>query len=161
MMRMLSDVKASLEASYKELGTWRLVGEEHGISAAIAWQIVHKNFKPRSTELRTALGLGDLSHHHIDCPECGASINYDVAQSPCPYCNEAYIITGSHFDHIVPRIRGGTDDDWNLVQCCQECNLVKHDRTPWEWLGENWLPPDGQELQFAYAYAFRKETLNA
>lgn len=39
----------------------------------------------------------------------------------CVYCgNDA---TG--FDHIVPISRGGTDDDSNLVLCCQRCNSAK------------------------------------
>jgi 5-methylcytosine-specific restriction endonuclease McrA len=33
-----------------------------------------------------------------------------------------------NFDHIVPKVRGGSDDDWNMVVACAYCNQRKHDR---------------------------------
>lgn len=32
-------------------------------------------------------------------------------------------------DHILPRSKGGTDQSWNLVDCCHVCNLYKADYT--------------------------------
>jgi HNH endonuclease len=31
-------------------------------------------------------------------------------------------------DHIVPRSKGGTDDDWNLRAACGPCNFGRRDR---------------------------------
>lgn len=33
-----------------------------------------------------------------------------------------------HIDHIIPKRLNGTDDDWNLRQLCQNCNLSKGGR---------------------------------
>jgi hypothetical protein len=37
-------------------------------------------------------------------------------------------------DHLVPSSRGGSNDDANLVGCCNVCNRAKADRTPEEWI---------------------------
>jgi len=38
-------------------------------------------------------------------------------------------------DHVLPRVRGGTSDESNLVWCCWECNSSKHKRLfPFEWV---------------------------
>jgi 5-methylcytosine-specific restriction endonuclease McrA len=42
----------------------------------------------------------------------------------CAYCG-AWADT---VDHIVPKNRGGTDVESNLVACCRKCNCSKQDR---------------------------------
>jgi len=32
-------------------------------------------------------------------------------------------------DHIVPKSKGGTDDEWNLECLCRKCNSAKHNKT--------------------------------
>jgi len=32
-----------------------------------------------------------------------------------------------HIDHIIPRSKGGTDEPFNLITSCVECNLGKTD----------------------------------
>lgn len=39
-----------------------------------------------------------------------------------------------HRDHVIPRSRGGSDDESNIVIACASCNSAKGDRTPEEWL---------------------------
>lgn len=36
-------------------------------------------------------------------------------------------------DHIVPRVRGGTDHEFNLVASCLDCNNTKGNLMPDEW----------------------------
>ena len=50
----------------------------------------------------------------------------------CRYCGETEDLT---CDHIVPLVRGGTNDDENLAAACRRCNSSKGDKTPAEWLG--------------------------
>ena len=51
----------------------------------------------------------------------GASKVHMRLPSPpkCSYCKRKFRGAG---DHVVPKIRGGPDDDWNRVPVCQECN---------------------------------------
>jgi 5-methylcytosine-specific restriction endonuclease McrA len=42
----------------------------------------------------------------------------------CSYCGGVADTT----DHVIPRSRGGTDDDSNLVAACRPCNSRKKDR---------------------------------
>jgi hypothetical protein len=50
---------------------------------------------------------------------------------PCVYCGSIYADT---VDHVIPRSRGGTDDQANLVSACLECNTDKRALTLQEWL---------------------------
>lgn len=44
----------------------------------------------------------------------------------CFYCITAW---AEHVDHMHPRVRGGGNEDSNLIGACQPCNLRKKDRT--------------------------------
>lgn len=45
----------------------------------------------------------------------------------CQYCGRQAPQVVLHMDHIVPQAKGGTDEDWNLLTSCQECNGGKSD----------------------------------
>ena len=48
-----------------------------------------------------------------------------------------------HIDHIIPKSRGGSDDDSNLQLAHAQCNLAKSDRMPYELpLHRSALSPD-------------------
>ncbi|MBU3928160.1 MAG: HNH endonuclease [Bacteroidetes bacterium] len=34
------------------------------------------------------------------------------------------------YDHFIPTIAGGTNDQSNLVLCCHTCNQIKQKRIP-------------------------------
>lgn len=48
----------------------------------------------------------------------------------CFYCVEA---RATQIDHMHPRIRGGSNDDDNLIGACMPCNVRKKDRTVEEY----------------------------
>ena len=49
----------------------------------------------------------------------------------CQYCGDK---DGPfEADHVMPKSRGGTDDESNLLCACRTCNRSKKDRTPEEW----------------------------
>ena len=51
-------------------------------------------------------------------------------EGACVYCEESSSLV---IDHLLPRIRGGTDELNNLVLACRRCNSSKNNRTPYEW----------------------------
>lgn len=56
---------------------------------------------------------------------------YDRFQGRCAYCERKS--TKWHYDHIVPKSRGGSDEFDNLALACPQCNLSKYNKTPSEW----------------------------
>lgn len=44
-------------------------------------------------------------------------------------------------DHVVPKVKGGTDDMSNLVAACSECNTTKGAKTEtrMNWFNPDWL----------------------
>jgi len=57
---------------------------------------------------------------------------FDRDDYTCLYCGKPN--RKLHCDHIIPISKGGTNHPDNLVTACRTCNLVKHARTPEEWL---------------------------
>ncbi|MGI0073191.1 MAG: HNH endonuclease [Nitrosotalea sp.] len=41
-----------------------------------------------------------------------------------------------HWEHIIPRSKGGPDTIDNMAQACQRCNLSKSDKDLYEWYGK-------------------------
>ena len=61
----------------------------------------------------------------------------------CFYCDKKLPKPGTragratHFDHLVPQSRGGTDDLSNLRPCCKRCNTDKADMHYIDFLERN------------------------
>lgn len=53
------------------------------------------------------------------------------AGSRCGYClaRQEYVPWMLEVEHIVPKSKGGTDDEENLWLACHSCNLFKSDKT--------------------------------
>ena len=45
-----------------------------------------------------------------------------------------------HIDHKIPLVRGGMHAPWNLGITHGRCNLMKHTKTPWEYMPDRFLP---------------------
>lgn len=43
----------------------------------------------------------------------------------CRYCGKWLNYDQFTLDHVLPRIKGGTHEQYNLVVCCMECNQKK------------------------------------
>lgn len=55
-----------------------------------------------------------------------------TVKGTCAYC----FGPATERDHVIPRLRGGTDDPSNIVLACHRCNATKGNRTPDEWLAD-------------------------
>lgn len=69
--------------------------------------------------------------------QIGARLRFDVLRRcnfSCYYCGvPASLGTRQlHVDHVVPVVLGGTNDPWNLVAACWDCNLGKAHTAPSE-----------------------------
>lgn len=55
----------------------------------------------------------------------------EQARDVCEYCRYPQEFNSGRFavDHILPRVRGGTDDLTNLALSCRSCNERKQDAT--------------------------------
>lgn len=69
----------------------------------------------------------------------GARLRFDVLRRcnfSCYYCGvpAAFGLRALHVDHVIPVDLGGTNDPWNLVAACWDCNLGKTNTAPSEEL---------------------------
>jgi hypothetical protein len=51
----------------------------------------------------------------------------------CAYCGS---LENLHWEHIIPKSKGGPDTIDNMAQACQKCNLSKSDKDLYEWYGK-------------------------
>lgn len=42
----------------------------------------------------------------------------------CPDSSKIFPKNAATLDHIIPRSKGGTDEDYNLITCCNKCNTI-------------------------------------
>ena len=54
----------------------------------------------------------------------------------CSYCSRKVGRDKLTIDHYVPVSKGGTNDNNNLVLCCQQCNSSKGNKDATSWLEE-------------------------
>jgi len=54
-----------LVAEYEELGGYKPVAAQYGVSAAMIWQIINKAYVPKTYEMQKRLG------YIPSCPRCG------------------------------------------------------------------------------------------
>ena len=58
----------------------------------------------------------------------------EESEGICPYCLKRLVFGEIHIDHKHPLSRGGWNSRDNIVACCAECNLKKHDKTVREFV---------------------------
>lgn len=87
------------------------------------------------------------SHRRKSSGYISGTIRYEIlkrAKFRCELCGIGADKKALEVDHILPRVKGGTDDEVNLQCLCYSCNAMKRDR-------------DDEDLRgMADAYAVRK-----
>jgi HNH endonuclease len=66
----------------------------------------------------------------VSSPPLSAAVRARVwaaARHRCGYCQSAqrYVLGMLEIDHIIPKVRGGTDEEANLWLACRMCNSFK------------------------------------
>ena len=64
----------------------------------------------------------------------------------CPYCLKPFPLTQATKDHVMPKSRGGSNDESNIVLCCADCNQEKgalDDKEYTEWKRLNFIRNGG------------------
>ena len=56
----------------------------------------------------------------------------------CFYCSKRLARGRGQFDHVVPLAWGGSEDDWNVVLSCMECNVRKGQSDAGDFLRTLW-----------------------
>lgn len=51
----------------------------------------------------------------------------------CHYCNRIVPPRELTMDHLIPVVRGGSSEKWNLVPACKDCNNKKKNLLTAEW----------------------------
>jgi diadenosine tetraphosphate (Ap4A) HIT family hydrolase len=76
-------------------------------------------------------GAGVWKHRKLSEGYISGTIRYEVlkqAKFRCELCGVSAEVKALEVDHIVPRNKGGTDDESNLQALCYSCNAMKRDR---------------------------------
>lgn len=61
---------------------------------------------------------------------CSLKTIYNVYKGVCQYCYEKIPYIRATKDHVMPKSLGGSNDDFNIVLACRECNNKKNNIFP-------------------------------
>jgi diadenosine tetraphosphate (Ap4A) HIT family hydrolase len=82
-------------------------------------------------DYKTRRGRRIWQHRRVSSGYISGTLRYEVlkrARFRCELCGVSADVRALEVDHIVPRVRGGTDDSDNLQALCYRCNSMKRDR---------------------------------
>jgi hypothetical protein len=65
----------------------------------------------------------------------------------CAYCGKRPPETVLEVDHIVPRAKGGSDDEINLITACKDCNRGKSDKSLSDPIRPTVSPEQSEEIK--------------
>lgn len=61
-------------------------------------------------------------------------IRWNTREDECFYCLSPLHVGARTRDHVIPKSKGGTLEEWNRVWACRECNGEKGNYSVDEWL---------------------------
>lgn len=66
---------------------------------------------------------------------------YSIYKGTCQYCLNSIPFNSATKDHVVPKSKGGTNHDFNLVLACRKCNTEKDNIFPYFDIEGNEVKP--------------------
>ena len=81
----------------------------------------YRRMKWRFHDFKRRLAKGSLDYNRW-------LVKLEEYNNCCAYCGKP-LGDNVTIDHIIPIVRGGTNDIDNLVPCCRHCNSKKCDKT--------------------------------
>lgn len=94
-------------------------------------------------------------HHDASITPLEWKLLMDEFSWKCFYCDEKLTKEQRTIDHIVPKIKGGTNDLHNLVPCCRKCNGNKGGKSLLKWAEE--IDLDQNRLNFLISRVERED----
>ena len=94
------------------------------------------------TEYIETRGAAIWNHRRKSSGYISGTIRYEIlkrAKGRCELCGITKEEKALEVDHILPRNKGGSDDESNLQSLCYSCNAMKRDRDDEDFRGTNEL----------------------
>jgi 5-methylcytosine-specific restriction endonuclease McrA len=92
------------------------------------------DYKTIGTAIAWLLNSGQICWSQTRQSVCYLSPSVPGQWPVCCYCHQRKRKLTR--DHVLPKSKGGPDDRWNIVMCCEQCNQSKADRTPSQWAAD-------------------------
>ena len=113
----------------KEKDVYRLKGFAE-LSAAESDALAHICFQKINDYIKKR-GESIWAHRKKSSGAIAGTLRYEVlkrAKFRCELCGVSADIKALEIDHILPRSKGGSDEQFNLQALCYSCNAMKRDR---------------------------------
>lgn len=122
MPQSITTVREAIAWTYANLGMADAALKEQAITyTRVHYMIRSRLYKGLVTQKMSMRSLYDDERLKMTLPQV------------CCYCGCA---TDLSLDHLIPRIKGGTDEGDNLVWACRSCNSSKGGKDMLEWMWE-------------------------
>ena len=133
--------KANREKSREATRRWRLANPDKLIASqkrsydanaeamrarTAAWKKAKPDLANTQNRNRRALRVAANGEHNQD----DIQALFKLQNGRCAYCGRR--LSTYHVDHILPLIKGGSNEPRNLQLTCSKCNLTKGSRHPLE-----------------------------
>tara|TARA_R110000782_G_C14641447_1_gene395675 strand:- start:106 stop:588 length:483 start_codon:yes stop_codon:yes gene_type:complete len=126
----------NLKASLEYISQWRNENKERTAITNRKWQKENPDKISEHRRNRRAKKIMSFGRHTAE----EIYLIFVFQRGLCANCEKKLFKSGKnkyHVDHIMPLIRGGNNDKYNLQCLCPSCNLRKSSKDPIDWAGKN------------------------
>lgn len=102
------------------------------------WEINNKEKRNMQARIHDAKRRAAKRNSNGSYTKYDVDMQYKRQKGKCFWCNKK-VLNNFHIDHVIPLLRGGSNDSSNIVISCPTCNMKKSCKLPHEWEGSNRL----------------------